>query len=82
MLVGDFNFAAMGQEQRQQIEASLKTPNDQSNKVGGLGLKRSAFSDNSMRPKMHEEEVILRAGFEDIMHRFVEETAPTMFKTP
>ena len=35
-----------------------------------------------MPKKMHEEELILREGFHDIVHDFVDDSVPTMLKTP
>ena len=31
---------------------------------------------------MHEEELILREGFHDIVHNFIDDSVPTMLKTP
>ena len=44
--------------------------------------KKRSSSFDIMPKKMHEEELILREGFHDIVHDYVDDSVPTMLKTP
>ena len=67
VLVGDFNFNGMQKEKREQF---LLNP------YSGPGLTEQS------QQYEHEEIVILQNKFEDVLHKLIEETTPTKYKTP
>ena len=45
-------------------------------------MKRSHSQEGIREEEKHEEQVILNEGFEDVVHEFIDDSVPTMYKTP